>query len=89
MRSYILSLHYDMHVPQNKIYLSLRERGIVISAGEIDVILSAGKDIFESYCARDTEGLVAERLISREVTVAIAEPGVARSGAQKKLTFVT
>ena len=55
LKSHVLSLHYDMHVPQNKIHAHLLETGIRISAGEIDHILSSGKDIFHTEKAEILE----------------------------------
>lgn len=46
LKCYIISMHYGMHVPQNKIHSFLLEIGVQISAGEIDRILSSDKEEF-------------------------------------------
>jgi hypothetical protein len=66
LRSYILYQHHHCHVTQPLLLEQLREWGIDISAGQIDTLLSAGKEPFHQ---EKDELLVAGLEVSRSITV--------------------
>jgi hypothetical protein len=66
LRSYILYQHHHCHVTQPLLLEQLREWEIDISAGQIDALLSAGKDTFHH---EKNELLVAGLEVSRSITV--------------------
>jgi len=66
LRSYILYQHNHCHVTQPLLLEQLREWEIDISAGQIDALLSAGKEVFHN---EKNELLVAGLEVSRSITV--------------------
>ena len=66
LRSYILYQHHHCHVTQPLLLEQLREWEIDISAGQIDALLSAGKEAFHHEKAAL---LVAGLEVSRSITV--------------------
>lgn len=66
LRSYILYQHHHCHVTQPLLLEQLSEWEIDISAGQIDALLSAGKEAFHH---EKNELLVAGLEVSRSITV--------------------
>ncbi len=66
LRSYILYQHHHCHVTQPLLLEQLREWGIEISAGQIDTLLSAGKEPFH----KEKDALLVAGLeVSSSITV--------------------
>jgi hypothetical protein len=66
LRSYVLSQYYQQHVPQNLILQQVREFGVRISAGELNSIITEGKDAFH---AEKDEVLRAGLEVSSHISV--------------------
>ena len=66
LRSYILYQHHHCHVTQPLLLEQLREWGIDISSGQIDALLSRGK---QAYHAEKDEILVTGLQFSQSITV--------------------
>lgn len=66
LRAFILQQHHHCHVTQPLILEELREWGVDISAGQVDALLNADKDVFHQE--KDAI-LVAGLEVSRSITV--------------------
>lgn len=66
LRSYVLHQHHHCHVTQPLLVEQLRQWGVDISAGQMDALLSAGKEPFH---AEKAEVLATGLQVSRAITV--------------------
>lgn len=66
LRSYVLHQHHHCHVTQPLLVEQLRQWGVDISAGQMDALLSAGKEPFH---AEKDDILVAGLQVGRAITV--------------------